>query len=273
MNFLAPLELRFAFAFAFLAASASAFCLSCCLCCPLLSSAAHFQSSMCAASVIFLSTRSSSQFLAPFPFWLSGFSLFSVRFVFSPAIFINKFACQMTLFMVFLYERHSHIYLDPRPSSFCHTLLTSLLKYVYMLKLVFCLCRLSSSFTRLALFVCLSESWQTKWIRNWVSGSVSVVIFMPTIHVLSAPTIPCYICCSSLILIRTRFLLDISNFIYAYYIQHLVTFLCICNYKGVQGVKPSFLAPSRRLVAEINALMCSALIIFTFSSHLNKQWP
>lgn len=99
-----------------------------------------------------------TQFLAPFPFWLSGFSLFSVRFVFSPAIFINKFACQMTLFMVFLYERHSHIYLDPRPSSFCHTSLTSLLKYVYMLKLVFCLCRLSSSFTRLALFVCLSES-------------------------------------------------------------------------------------------------------------------
>lgn len=92
------------------------------------------------------------------PFVLPGFSLFSVRFVFSPAIFINKFACQMTLFMVFLYERHSHIYLDPRPSSFCHTLLTSLLKYVYMLKLVFCLCRLSLSFTRLALFVCLSES-------------------------------------------------------------------------------------------------------------------
>lgn len=149
-------SLRFAFAFAFLAASA--FCLSCCFCCPLLSSAAHFQSSMCAASVIFLSTRSSSQFLVSFPLWLLGFCLFSVRFVFSPAIFINKFACQMTLFMVFLYERHSHIYLDPRPSSFCHTLLTSLLKYVYMLKLVFCLCRLSSSFTRLALFVCLSES-------------------------------------------------------------------------------------------------------------------
>lgn len=58
----------------------------------------------------------------------------------------------MTLFMVFLYERHTHIYLDPRPSSFCHTLLTSLLKYVYMLKLVFCLCHRLS----LALLVCLS---------------------------------------------------------------------------------------------------------------------
>lgn len=116
-----------------------------------------------------------------FPFFFS--------LCFSSAIFINKFACQMTLFIVFLYERHSHIYLDPRPSSFCHTLLTSLLKYVYMLKLVFCLCRLpSSSFTLLALFVCLSESWQTKWIRNWVSGSVSVVIFMPTIPVLSPST-------------------------------------------------------------------------------------
>lgn len=134
-------SLCFRFRFRF---TASAFCLSCCFCCPLLSSAAHFQSSMCAASVIFLSTRS-IQFLAPFPFVLPGFSLFSDRFVFSPAIFINKFACQMTLFMVFLYERHSHIYLDPRPSSFCHTLLTSLLKYVYMLKLVFCLCRLSSA--------------------------------------------------------------------------------------------------------------------------------
>lgn len=62
----------------------------------------------------------------------------------------------MTLFMVFLYERHSHIYLDPRPSSFCHTLLTSLLKYVYMLKLVFCLCRLSSAIVfHSALSVCL----------------------------------------------------------------------------------------------------------------------
>lgn len=95
------------------------------------------------------------RFLPPLAAWILPFFRL---LCFLPAIFINKFACQMTLFMVFLYERHSHIYLDPRPSSFCHTLLTSLLKYVYMLKLVFCLCRLSSSFTRLALFVCLPES-------------------------------------------------------------------------------------------------------------------
>lgn len=114
-------------------------------------------------------TQLAFPWLSPSLFGLLGFSLFSVRFVSSPAIFINKFACQMTLFMVFLYERHTHIYLDPRPSSFCHTLLTSLLKYVYMLKLVFCLCHRLSLALSLSCFVCLPvKSWQTKWIRNWV---------------------------------------------------------------------------------------------------------
>lgn len=44
----------------------------------------------------------------------------------------------MKLFMAFLYMKSAYSYISvlTLPSSFCHTLLTTLLKYVYMLKLV-----------------------------------------------------------------------------------------------------------------------------------------
>lgn len=144
---------------------------------------------------------------------------------------------------------------------------------ISLLPLPFVVCR-RLSLGSLCLSACQRVNRRNEFVIEFLALFPLLYLCLPFMFSLPPSlTIPCYICCSSLILILTRFLLDISNFIYAYYIQHLVTFLCICNYKGVQGVKPSFLAPSRRLVAEINALMCSALIIFTFSSHLPKQWP
>lgn len=119
-------------------------------------------------------------------FYLSGFSwlLHAALTVwhllcFSSVIFINKFACEMTLFMAFLYMKNACFHISQtRPGVFVFLshVVDSFVKICLHAQISLRLsCNLFDIRFRFLSSVCLRlcvKSWHPKWIRNWVLSAV-----------------------------------------------------------------------------------------------------